>query len=56
MQKKQRTLDEIRGEIERVRLALAKTTSDKLRSDYTKHMKKLEKEEQRRIRYVPREA
>ena len=35
--------DELRGEIERVRLALAATESAKLRDDYTKYMKKLER-------------
>ena len=54
--KKTWTRDELLGEIERVRLALAKTESEKLRTDYTKYSRKLEKELRRRDRYVPSQA
>ena len=36
-------LNEINKEMERVRTAMAKTKSEKLKSDYGKHLKKLEK-------------
>lgn len=39
MRKQTERIDE---EIERVRVALAKTKSDKLRRDYGKHLKQLE--------------
>ncbi len=35
------TKQEIRAEIDRVEKALAKTKSEKLRNDYTKHLKNL---------------
>lgn len=39
-----RTVEEIKAEIERARTAVAKTKSDHLKRDYTKHIKRLERE------------
>ena len=39
-----RSVEEIKAEIERTQTALAKTQSEYLKRDYTKHIKRLEKE------------